>query len=109
MKKFGKSDSEHKLLKDRGNLMMSLKCFSAYEWYYNSEADIEKNLLLMIMVMRRREKWKLGYREEFAFDDYGDEEEGEVEAGVTEAGKGPGIVFGIVCTAMSKKKTTSCF
>ena len=33
------------------------------------------------------------YTEEFAFDDYDDdEEEGEVEAGITEAVKGPGIV-----------------
>ena len=44
LKKFGKSDSEHKLLlKDSGNLIICLKCFSAYEWYYNLEADIEKN------------------------------------------------------------------
>ena len=62
--KFSKSDSEHKVSKDIGNLLICLKCFSAYEWYYKLEADIE----------------------EFAFDDYGHVEEGEVEAGVTEAG-----------------------
>ena len=29
LKKYGKSDNEHKLLKDSGNLMMSLKCFNS--------------------------------------------------------------------------------
>ena len=43
-------------MQDSENLLICLKCFSAYEWYYNLEADIE----------------------EFAFDDYGHEEEGEV-------------------------------
>ena len=45
--------------------MMCRKCFSAYERYYKLEADIEKTLLellMMVVVMRRRmrEKWKLG-------------------------------------------------
>ena len=76
LKKFKKSDREHKLLKDSGNLTMCHKCFSAYERYYNLEADVEKTLLR-------------------TFDDDGGggdekEDEGEVEGGVTGACEGAG-------------------
>ena len=56
-------------MKDSGKVMMGCKCFSAYEQYYNLEADIEKNLLATFD------------------DDDGDEkgDEGEVKARVAGA------------------------
>ena len=50
LKKFGISDSEHKLLKDS---VICLECFSAYKWYYNLEADtVKEESYAEILIMR---------------------------------------------------------